>query len=266
VPQHRIAVLAVLAAGALALTGCAEATPSASSSSAAPASSSAAALTGSITVDAAASLSVVFPAMVTSFEAEHPDTTITVNYGGSSALAAAIVSGAPVDVFAAASTATMKTVTNAQLTATAPITVAQNQLEIAVPPSNPGDITGIKDFAKKSKTIVVCAVEVPCGAAAQTAFAAAGITAKPDSYEPDVTSVLTKVENDDADAGMVYVTDVLSAGDKVKGIPLSTADAAITAYPIAAIGSSKNPTLAAAWVSYVKDNEAVLQSAGFLAP
>ena len=136
-PQHRIAVLAVLAAAGLALTGCVEPGPSSSSSAVAPASSSAAALSGSIVVDAASSLNVVFPAMVTAFEADHPGTTISVNYGGSSDLAAEIVSGAPVDVFIAASAKTMQTVTNAQLTATPPVTVAKNKLEIAVPKGNP---------------------------------------------------------------------------------------------------------------------------------
>ena len=124
----------------------------------------------------------------------------------------------------------------------------------------------MKDFGDKGKTTIVCAKEVPCGAAAQTVFTLAGIKPKPKSYEPNVTSVLTKIENDAADAGLVYETDVLSAGTKVEGIPFSEADQAITAYPIAALGASKNPALAAAWVSYVQQNESQLQAAGFLAP
>lgn len=258
--------LAVATLSIVALAGCAQDAPAATSSAPAAATSSAPALTGSITVDAAASLNEVFPALAKTFQADNPGTTITFNFGGSSALAAAIVAGAPVDVFAAASPKTMATVTDASLTAADPVTIARNKLEIAVPPTNPGKITGLKDFADAAKTIVVCDKAVPCGAAATTVFDLAKITAKPDSYEPDVTSVLTKVEGNDADAGLVYVTDVQAAGDKVEGIPFTEADQAITAYPIAALTASKNAALASAWIAYVQAHEADLQAAGFLAP
>jgi molybdate transport system substrate-binding protein len=259
--------LALAALSALALAGCAQDLPAETAAPSTSASASAgSALNGSITVDAAASLNEVFPALAKEFEAANPGTTITFNFGGSSALAAAIVSGAPVDVFAAASAKTMQTVTDASMTAADPVVVARNKLEIAVPPGNPGKITGLKDFADASKTIVVCAKEVPCGAAATQVFDLAKIAAKPDSYEPDVTSVLTKVEGNDADAGLVYVTDVQAAGSKVQGIPFTEADQAITDYPIAAIKDSKNPQLADAWVAYVEAHQSDLQAAGFLAP
>jgi molybdate transport system substrate-binding protein len=257
--------LAVAALSLVALAGCAQDEPAATSAPAG-ATSSAPVLSGSITVDAAASLNEVFPALATRFQADHPGTTVTFNFGGSSALAAAIVAGSPVDVFAAASPKTMQTVTDASLTAAAPVTIARNKLEIAVPPGNPGKITGLADFADAARTIVVCDTTVPCGAAATQVFALAKITAKPDSYEPDVTSVLTKVEGDDADAGLVYVTDVQAAGSKVDGITFPEADKAITAYPIAAIKDSKNAALADAWISYVEAHEADLQAAGFLTP
>jgi molybdate transport system substrate-binding protein len=216
-------------------------------------------------VDAAASLSTVLPKLASAFEAAHPGTTVRFSFGGSSALAAQIVAGAPVDVFAAASTKTMATVTDAKLTSAAPVTVARNRLEIAVPPSNPGKVTGLKDFGIASRTIVVCDPLVPCGAAAQQVFALAGVTAKPDSYEPDVTSVLTKVETGDADAGLVYRTDVLAAGGKVKGIPFARAAQAITAYPIAPLSASQNPALAKAFTGYVVQHGAAdLTAAGFL--
>ncbi|WP_375389615.1 molybdate ABC transporter substrate-binding protein [uncultured Amnibacterium sp.] len=257
--------LAVAALSVLALAGCAQDLPA---ESAAPSASASATptLSGSITVDAAASLNGTFTALGTSFKQEHPGVEITFNFGGSSALAAAIVSGSTVDVFAAASTKTMQTVSDASLTAADPVVIARNKLEIAVPPGNPGKITGLKDFADAGRTIVVCAKEVPCGAAATSVFDIAKITAKPDSYEPDVTSVLTKVEGNDADAGLVYVTDVQAAGDKVQGIPFDEADQAITDYPIAALKDSKNAALADAWIAYVQAHEADLQAAGFLAP
>ena len=266
--SRRTPIAALLAGAALlALAGCAQDLPAASGS-AAPSSSpsSSATLTGSITVDAAASLNQVFPALAKSFEQEHPGTTVTFGFGGSSALAAAIVSGAPVDVFAAASTKTMQTVVDASLTAAEPVVVARNELEIAVPKGNPAKVTGLQDFGDAAKTVVVCAKEVPCGAAATQVFALAGVTAKPDSYEPDVTSVLTKVAGDNADAGLVYATDVRAAGSKVEGIAFPEAGKAITDYPIAALKGSKNTALAAAWVDWVRAHESDLQAAGFLAP
>ncbi len=261
----RLAASALVAAAALtALAGCSE--PATPAQSAAPAASSASSLSGSIIVDAAASLNVVFPAMAKSFEAANPGTTVTFNFGGSSDLAASIVSGSPADVFAAASDTTMATVTDAKRNAATPITVAQNELEIATPPGDPGGVTGLADFADASKTIVVCAKEVPCGAAAQKVFGLARITAKPDSYEQSVSAVLTKVETGEADAGLVYVTDVKGAGDKVKGITFPEAAQAITAYPIAPLTDSKNPALAQAFTDYVVDHQADLRAAGFLAP
>ena len=255
--------IALAALSAIALAGCAQDLPAAGDS---PTASATPSLSGSITVDAAASLNVVFPELYKTFQQEHPGTTITFSFGGSSALAASIVAGAPVDVFAAASAKTMQTVSDASLTAASPVVVARNELEIAVPPGNPGKITGLKDFADAAKTIVVCDPTVPCGAAATQVFGIAKITAKPDSEEPDVTSVLTKVEGNDADAGLVYVTDVKAAGAKVEGITFPEADQAITAYPIAALKGSKNAALADAWVAYVQAHESDLQAAGFLAP
>jgi molybdate transport system substrate-binding protein len=262
--NRRLLTAGVVASlAAVALAGCAQDAPAASDG---PTASATPSLSGSITVDAAASLNQVFPQLSAEFQKEHPGTTVTFNFGGSSALAAAIVSGAPVDVFAAASAKTMQTVTDADLGSGTPVTVAQNKLEIAVPPGNPGKVTGLADFADAAKTIVVCDKAVPCGAAAAQVFGLAKITAKPDSYEPDVTSVLTKVEGNDADAGLVYVTDVKAAGTKVEGIPFAEADQAITAYPIVAIKGSKDAALASAWVTFVQAHESELQAAGFLAP
>jgi molybdate transport system substrate-binding protein len=255
-----LALAAVVLVGT-ALSGCAQDAPARAARA-----SDGASFSGSITVDAAASLNRVFPALARSFERQHPGATVTFNFGGSSALAASIVSGAPVDVFAAASTTTMRTVQDAGLTAGEPVVVARNRLEIAVPPGNPGRITGLADFADAARTIVVCDPAVPCGAAAKQVFALAGVDARPDSYEPDVTSVLTKVEGDDADAGLVYASDVRAAGSRVEGIPFSEAAHAVTAYPIAALKGSANAALATAWVAHVRAHEGDLQSAGFLAP
>ena len=232
------------------------------------ASATASALTGSIVVDAAASLTETFQALGGQFEKRHPGVTVTFNFGGSSALAAQIISGAPVDVFASASPATVTTVTDADATGADPVVFARNRLEIAVPPSNQGKITGLKDFADPAKTIALCAPEVPCGAAAALVFTKAGLTASPDTLEQDVKAALTKVEFGEVDAAMVYRTDVASAGDKVRGIPFPEAGAAINDYLIAPLNASASPKLAAAFVAWVLSGHGrlVLSKAGFELP
>ncbi|MGN6743924.1 MAG: molybdate ABC transporter substrate-binding protein [Amnibacterium sp.] len=258
-----LALVAMGLLAAVALTGCAEARP-AGDGEAAPSPS---APSGTITVDAAASLNQVLPRIAAAFEAAHPGTSVRFSFGGSSALAAQIVAGAPVDVFAAASTTTMATVTAKHLTASAPVPIARNELEIAVPAGNPGHVRGLADFADAARTVVVCDRQVPCGAAAQRVFALAGVAAKPDSYEPDVTGVLTKIEAGDADAGLVYRTDVRAAGTTVRGIPFPQAAQAITTYPIAPLSASANPALAKAFTDYVvQRGSADLAAAGFLPP
>ena len=254
---------ALLALASFALAGCAAPAPEAG----APSPSAPTALIGTITVDAAASLNRVLPRIAAAFERAHSGAHVRFSFGGSSALAAQIVAGTPVDVFAAASTATMRTVQDAGRTAAPPVVIARNRLEIVVPQGDPAHVTGLADFADAAKTVIVCAPRVPCGAAAQQVFALAGVRAEPDSYEPDVTSVLTKVRLNEADAGLVYRTDVLAAGSAVQGIPFPEAARAITDYPIAPIAGSAEPALAAAFVDWVvRHGAADLAAAGFLAP
>jgi molybdate transport system substrate-binding protein len=259
------ALLAVVAAAGMAagLAGC-SATPAAPPKAAATAS----ALSGSIVVDAAASLTETFQVLGDQFHKENPGVTVTFNFGGSSALATQIVSGAPVDVFASASPTTMKTVTDAAATATDPVVFVRNRLEIAVPPSNPGKITGIKDFTDPAKTIALCAPEVPCGAAAALVFTTAGLTASPDTLEQDVKAALTKVELGEVDAAMVYRTDVASAGAKVKGIAFPEAGGAVNDYLIAPLKASGSGKAASAFVAWVlsEHGRMVLSKAGFELP
>ena len=223
---------------------------------------------GTIVVDAASSLKDSFTALATSFEAAHPGSKVTLNFGGSDTLAAAITGGAPVDVFAAASTKTMTTVTAAGDGVGTPVTFAKNELEIAVPPSNPAKIASFADTVKAGVKLVTCAATVPCGAAATKAYAAAKLTPKPVSLEPDVKSVLTKVELNEADAGIVYQTDVLAAGAKVTGINFPEAAMAIATYPIVEVKGSKNAATAAAFIALVTgaDGQAALAKAGFQKP
>ena len=250
----RGALVAVLALAAL--TGC---------STPAPAPAPADPLGGTITVFAAASLTDSFQKIADAFTEVHPDVAVTLNFGGSSGLATQIVEGAPADVFAAASPATMTTVTDAALTEGEPVDFATNVLEIAVASGNPGRIAGLEDFADPDRTIALCAIEVPCGAASAKLFADAGITPSVDTYEQDVRAVLTKVELGEVDAGLVYVTDVRAAGGAIEGIEV---DSAPVAYPIAALAGSANEKAAAAFVAFVLSGEgrAILKGAGFGAP
>ncbi|MBC7518903.1 MAG: molybdate ABC transporter substrate-binding protein [Microbacteriaceae bacterium] len=226
------------------------------------------ALSGTIVVDAAASLTGSFTAIASAFKALHPDVTVTLNFGSSAALASAIVAGAPVDVFAAASATTMATVTTAGLTATPPKVFARNSLEIAVPPGNPGKVSGIRDFGDSAKKIALCAPQVPCGAAAAIAFAAAGVTPAPSTLEQDVKAALTKVQLGEVDAAMVYRTDVIAAGSKVIGIEFAESAKAVTSYPIAPVTKRANSASAAAFAAFVLTPAAqtILANAGFQAP
>ena len=233
-----------------------------------PGSAPAAGAAGTIVVSAASSLTGTFTAIAKAFEAAHPGSKVTLNFAGSDALAAQITGGAGVDVFAAASPKTMATVTDAKDGIGAPLNFVRNELEIAAPPSNPKKIATLADTTKSGVKLVLCAAAVPCGAAATKAYAAAKLTAKPVSLEQDVKSVLTKIELNEADAGIVYETDVKAAGSKVTGIPFPEAAQAIATYPIVGVTTGKNPAGGAAFIAYVLSpaGQAVLQAAGFLKP
>jgi len=222
---------------------------------------------GTITVFAAASLTEAFGALETAFEQQHPGVDVVLSFGGSGALATQITEGAPADVFAAASGAPMDTVTESG-DASDPTVFTTNTLEIAVPPGNPAGITGLADLANPELTIALCDPSVPCGAAAETLLQHAGLTPAPDTLEQDVKAVLTKIELGEADAGLVYVTDVVAAGDKVEGIVVPEAADVVSAYPIAVLTGAPNPRGARAWVDFVLSDEgrAALAAAGFVAP
>lgn len=225
-------------------------------------------LAGRVTVFAAASLTGSFTEMARDFERAHPDVTVTLNLAGSSALAQQIVAGAPADVFAAASPATMKTVVEAGDAEGQPVVFARNTLEIAVPAGNPGKVTGLADFGREELTLAVCAAQVPCGVAAGKVFTAAGITPRPDTLEQDVKAVLAKTTLGEVDAGLVYRTDVLAAGAKVEGINFPGSSAAANDYPLAVLADAPNPDAAAAFVAAVTSPAGleILTRAGFTRP
>ncbi|WP_233571693.1 molybdate ABC transporter substrate-binding protein [Cellulomonas triticagri] len=221
--------------------------------------------TGALTVLAAASLRDAFERLRGVFEDEHPGVTVTFAFAGSSTLAQQVLAGAPADVLATASTPTMALVGDL---ADEPVVVARNTLEIVVPVDNPAGITSLADLADPGVTLALCAPEVPCGAAAADAFAAAGITPTPDTYEKDVTAALTRAVLGEVDAALVYRTDVLAAGESVRGIPLPDDVRSSTDYPVAVLTEAPNPDAARAFVALVRSAQGrqVLTEAGFEVP
>ena len=227
-------------------------------------------LSGTLTVFAAASLTDVFTDLGERLEADNPDLEVRFTFAGSSALATQITQGAPADVFASANEDQMTVVTDADRADGEPAVFASNALEIAVPAGNPADVTGLADFAREELALAVCAPEVPCGAAAEDVFAAADVTARPDTLEEDVRAALTKVELGEVDAALVYATDVEAAGDSVEGIafPEAEAEGAVNDYPVCVLADAPNADAARAFVELVlsDDGQAALADAGFRAP
>jgi molybdate transport system substrate-binding protein len=225
-------------------------------------------LTGTVTVLAAASLTEVYGDLAARFKKLHPNVTITESFGGSSALAAQIVQGAPADLFATANEATMKTVTDAKLADETPIVSATNVLTLVVPPTNPAGVTTVADLAKPNVKVALCDKTVPCGSAALSLLAAEKLSVTPVTLETDVKAVLTKVELNEVDAGLVYVTDARSAGDKVTQIAVPDAANVINRYPIVVLSGSTNKAAARAFEQFILSptGRAALKNAGFGTP
>ncbi|MFJ4253805.1 molybdate ABC transporter substrate-binding protein [Microbacterium sp. NPDC090003] len=248
-----------IAALALALAGCASASPSASTPSATNAADT---LDGEVSVYAAASLAGAFDEIAAAFTAEHPGVTVVPVYDGSSTLVTQILEGAPADVFASADEANMDKAGDA---AVDPELFASNTLVIAVPAGNPKSIADLADLA--DVTTVLCAAEVPCGAASAKLLDAAGVSIEAASLEQNVTAVLTKVETGEADAGLVYATDVIGRDD-VEGVVPENADDVVNHYPIGALADAPNPDAAQAFVAFVLSDagQAILADFGFGKP
>jgi molybdate transport system substrate-binding protein len=223
---------------------------------------------GALTVFAAASLTDAFGDLVRAFEAGNPGVIVTLNLAASSALREQIVAGAPADVFASASASDMDQLAAAGEVSGQPRVLARNRITIAVPAGNPGGVTGLADFADPDLLIGLCAAEVPCGRYARTALESAGVTPSLDSDEPDVRSLLTKIEAGELDAGIVYLTDLAAAGEAVEGIPIPDADAVEATYPIAVLSGAPNPEAAASFVAFVLSptGQEILAGYGFLVP
>jgi molybdate transport system substrate-binding protein len=217
-----------------------------------------------VTVLAAASLTESFTRIGKDFETANPGTKVAFSFGGSSGLATQIASGAPADVFAAASPATMKTVTDAGAATGAPVTFAKNQLVIAVPKGNPKGLTDLAALSRPGIKVALCAEQVPCGAAVKKA----GVKVTPVTLEQDVKAALAKVRLGEVDAALVYRTDAEAASADVDGVEFPESAGAINDYPIVALNDAPEPAGAAAFVAYVRSAPAlrVLTEAGFQKP
>jgi molybdate transport system substrate-binding protein len=222
-------------------------------------------LEGTITVFAAASLTDAFGEVATAFEEANPGVTVESNFGASSALREQILAGAPADVFASANASNMDQVVEGGAVEGDPQPFATNVLEIAVPAGNPGDVDGLDDFGDTDLLVGLCAAEVPCGQFGREALANAGVTPAQDTDEPDVRSLLTKVEAGDLDAGIVYHTDVLAAGDAVEGVAIPDDQNVVAEYPIAPLSAAGEAEIAAAFVEFVLSprGQDILASYGF---
>jgi molybdate transport system substrate-binding protein len=223
---------------------------------------------GTVVVFAAASLNGAFDQLGRQFEKAHPGVDVKFNYAGSSSLATQLKQGAPADLFASANTQNMSLVTNDNLAQSQAKTFARNKLEIMVGPGNPKHIKSVADLGNKSIKVAVCAPAVPCGSYSEQVFKKAGVTVTPVSQETSVSGVVTKVSLGEADAGVVYVTDVKEAGNKVAGVPIP-ADQNVTAdYPIVQLKDAPNPGAASAFMNYVlsQTGRNVLTSYGFMLP
>jgi molybdate transport system substrate-binding protein len=233
-----------------------------------PVTAAAPVMARTLTVFAAASLKSTITELATEFEKANPGVTVALNFAGSADLVSQITEGAPADVAALADTKNMAKLTDASLVLGAPVLFASNTLEIAVPPGNPAGISSFQDLAKPGLRLVICAPAVPCGAAASVVAAGSGVTLAPVSEESAVSGVLGKVTSGEADAGLVYVTDIKSAGSKVLGVTFPESASAVNHYPIGALSTATQPELAAAFIALVTgaSGQGVLAAAGFGTP
>ncbi len=253
-----------LAAGvALLLAGCGGGTTGAGGTTTGAGGGSGTAVSGRVTVLAAASLTTPFTALAAAFEQANPGTTVRLSFGSSTTLAQQIAQGADADLFASAGTAALDQLGDATPTDT--VTLARNTLEIATPPGNPGGVGTLADLAKPGVDVVLCAATAPCGKAADAVLGQAGVEAHVVSRELDVAATLTKVRLGEADAAVVYHSDVVSAKGQVVGVEIPAAQNTTLEYPLARFGDGAAARAFAAYLAGPQGRSA-LRDAGFLAP
>jgi molybdate transport system substrate-binding protein len=219
-----------------------------------------------ITVLAASSLTGTFTELGKTFESEHPGVTVKFAFDSSATLAQQATDGAPADVLATADQATMDSAKDAQ--ASTPQVFATNVMVLATPASNPGDVHSFSDLDRSAVKFVMCVPTAPCGKIGQALLDQDHITGKPVSQEVDVKSVLAKLTEGEADAGLVYTTDVVAAGDQVQAVAIPGSGRQLTTYPIVTLDQSDHADLGRAFVDLVTGStgQQILRKAGFGKP
>lgn len=267
-------LLVMVAAGALLLAGCgsgttdtpAESTTTGESAGTSTETTPAAdEIIGTVTVLAAASLTEAFTELADQLMAEHPGITVELSFGSSTTLAQQISEGAEADVYASAGRGALEQMPADFAADGDSVEIASNLLEIAVPQGNPGNVNSLEDFTRSDIDTVLCESSVPCGRAADEAFAMAGLNPTPVSREIDVKATLSKVELGEADAAIVYQSDVFTARDAVEGIEIPLDTNAAIVYPM--LWSNTEATTLA-FIDLVRGPEglAALGEAGFGPP
>ncbi len=264
---HRHRVVAVLGLSLLA-TASACGPSRRASTAATPTSGSAAVVapaSGSVTVFAAASLTEAFNDLQASVQTSNPGLAVTYSFGSSAALVTQVQQGAPADVIATADTTTMKRLTDAGLVE-APVTFATNRLEILVAPGNPKGITSLADLARSDLKVVLGDDTVPVGKYSAQALQRAGVTVKPVSKEVDVKAAVAKVTSGEADASIVYVSDVEAAGTTGQAVIIPDTQNVTAEYPIAVLTATSHHPAAAAFIDAVVKGpgQTALRQRGFL--
>ncbi|WP_255307934.1 molybdate ABC transporter substrate-binding protein [Streptomyces marincola] len=219
----------------------------------------------SLTVLAAASLTDAFGVLGERYERERPGADLTFSFAGSQELAAQVTQGVPADVLVTADTETMDGLAGRT---EEPVVIARNELALVTPPDDPGGVRGLADLADPGLRLVLAAPEVPAGRYGQRVLDAAGIEAAADSQEPSVRAVLSKVRLGEADAGLVYATDAVAAGDDVRTVPLPEEHNIVATYPAAALTGSQHPDEARDFAAWLGSDaaRAALADAGFGLP
>ena len=221
-----------------------------------------------VVVFAAASLTGAFTELGDAFTELNPEASVTFNFAASSELVAQIIEGAPADVYASADLDNMARLTDAAADVGQPLVFANNLSEIIVAHGNPLGIGGVDDLANDDLILVTCSPEVPCGTYATQIFENAGISVTPDSFEQNVKAVVTKVTLGEADAGIVYATDVTAAGDDADGVEIPAELNVVAEYPIVVTAEAPNPDGARSFVGFVSSDagQEILSGYGFTAP
>jgi molybdate transport system substrate-binding protein len=267
-PLRRLAAALVLPlAFVVACSSSSKSTAPPTTAAAATSTTAAPKFTGSLTVFAAASLTGAFNKAKPTLESQNPGFSLTYNFAGSNTLVTQIQQGAPADVFASADEPNMNKLVSAGLVET-PVVFVKNKLEIAVAPGNPKQITSLQDLAKPGVSVVLCAPGVPAGDYTRMVEQQLGITITPKSLAPDVKTAITSVSSGEADATVVYTTDVKAAGSSVSGVTIPDNIQPTIQYPIAVVKATHNQSAAEAFVQSAVSGvvQQDLLAAGFLPP